>query len=50
MNKLNGSYNDSESKIIPVKVHRAIQPFDPVNKILYNQNYIQITKVKEHFG
>ncbi len=34
MNKLNGSYNDSESKIIPVKVHRAIQPFDPVNKIL----------------
>jgi octaheme c-type cytochrome (tetrathionate reductase family) len=34
MNELNGSYADSESKIIPVKVHRAIQPFDPINKIL----------------
>ncbi|MCB9257760.1 MAG: tetrathionate reductase family octaheme c-type cytochrome [Ignavibacteriales bacterium] len=34
MNELHGSYKDSESKIIPVKVHRAIQPFDPVNKIL----------------
>lgn len=34
MNELHGYYSDSESKIIPVKVHRAIQPFDPVNKIL----------------
>ncbi|MCB0747765.1 MAG: tetrathionate reductase family octaheme c-type cytochrome [Ignavibacteriae bacterium] len=34
MNQLNGSYSDSESKIIPVKVHRAIQPYDPINKIL----------------
>lgn len=34
LNQLNGSYNDRDSKIIPVKIHRAIQPFDPVNKIL----------------
>jgi octaheme c-type cytochrome (tetrathionate reductase family) len=34
MNTLNGSYNDRESKIIPVKIHRAKQPFDPINKIL----------------
>ena len=34
MNELHGSYSDSESKIIPVKVHRANQPYDPVNKIL----------------
>ena len=34
LNKLNGSYADEESKIIPVKIHRAKQPFDPVNKML----------------
>ena len=34
MNELHGSYSDPESKIIPVKVHRAIQPYDPINKIL----------------
>jgi octaheme c-type cytochrome (tetrathionate reductase family) len=34
LNKLNGSYNDRGSKIIPVKIHRARQPFDPINKIL----------------
>ena len=34
MNELHGAYADSESKIIPVKVHRAIQPYDPINKIL----------------
>ncbi len=34
LNKLHGSYIDPDSKIIPVKVHRAIQPFDPINKIL----------------
>ncbi|NHZ85549.1 MAG: tetrathionate reductase family octaheme c-type cytochrome [Planctomycetia bacterium] len=34
LNKLHGSYTDDESKIIPVKVHMAKQPFDPVNKIL----------------
>ncbi len=34
LNTLHGSYSDPESKIIPVKVHRSIQPFDPVNKML----------------
>jgi len=34
LNELHGSYADINSKIIPVKVHRAIQPFDPLNKIL----------------
>jgi octaheme c-type cytochrome (tetrathionate reductase family) len=34
LNKLNGSYSDKNSKIIPVKIHRARQPFDPLNKIL----------------
>lgn len=34
LNSLNGSYNDKYSKIIPVKIHRAKQPFDPVNRTL----------------
>jgi octaheme c-type cytochrome (tetrathionate reductase family) len=34
LNKLLGSYNDRDSKIIPVKIHRAKQPYDPVNKML----------------
>lgn len=34
LNTLNGSYKDPESKIIPVKIHRANQPYDPVNKML----------------
>ncbi|MDP2301683.1 MAG: tetrathionate reductase family octaheme c-type cytochrome [Ignavibacteria bacterium] len=34
INNLKGSYNDKESKIIPVKIHRARQPFDPINKML----------------
>ncbi len=34
LNTLHGSYIDSDSKIIPVKIHTANQPFDPVNKIL----------------
>ncbi|MDH7516702.1 MAG: tetrathionate reductase family octaheme c-type cytochrome, partial [Bacteroidota bacterium] len=34
LNPLHGSYADPESKIIPVKVNRARQPFDPVNRIL----------------
>ncbi|MFH1049546.1 MAG: tetrathionate reductase family octaheme c-type cytochrome [bacterium] len=34
LNKLNGSYEDDESKIVPVKIHGAKQPFDPVNRIL----------------
>ncbi len=30
INTLNGSYSDIDSKIIPVKIHRSRQPFDPV--------------------
>jgi octaheme c-type cytochrome (tetrathionate reductase family) len=34
LNQLHGSYSDEESKIFPVKIHTAKQPFDPINKIL----------------
>ena len=34
LNPLYGSYSDLDSKIIPVKIHRALQPFDPVTKML----------------
>jgi len=34
INRLNGQYDDPEAKIIPVKIHRAKQPFDPINKTL----------------
>jgi len=34
LNQLHGSYADDESKIYPVKIHIAKQPYDPVNKIL----------------
>lgn len=34
LNRLYGSYNDPDAKIIPVKMHYAYQPFDPVNRIL----------------
>jgi len=34
LNALNGSYNDKNSKIIPVKIHKAKQPFDPVTGML----------------
>lgn len=34
LNQLHGSYSNDESKIVPVKIHVAKQPFDPVNRIL----------------
>ncbi|MDQ1265209.1 MAG: hypothetical protein QG635_359 [Bacteroidota bacterium] len=34
LNQLHGRYSDDESKIIPVKIHTAKQPFDPINRIL----------------
>ncbi|ACF14694.1 cytochrome c family protein [Chloroherpeton thalassium ATCC 35110] len=34
LNELHGSYRDPASKIIPVKRHRALQPYDPVTKLL----------------
>lgn len=34
LNQLHGSYQDPDAKIIPVKIHLAKQPYDPINKIL----------------
>ncbi len=34
LNKLGGSYSDKDSKIVPVKIHTAKQPFDPVTKLI----------------
>ena len=34
LNSLNGSYSDRNSKIIPVKIHKATQPYDNVTKML----------------
>jgi octaheme c-type cytochrome (tetrathionate reductase family) len=34
LNELYGSYADEEAKIIPVKIHRAKQPFDPVTRMI----------------
>jgi octaheme c-type cytochrome (tetrathionate reductase family) len=34
LNTLNGSAADPESKIVPVKIHRARQPYDPATRML----------------
>jgi octaheme c-type cytochrome (tetrathionate reductase family) len=34
INTLNGSYKDLDSKIIPVKIHTSVQPFDPIKRVL----------------
>lgn len=34
LNQLYGSYDDVDSKIIPLKIHRGKIPFDPINKIV----------------
>jgi len=34
LNPLHGSYTDRDSKIVPVKVHRGVQPWDPVNRMI----------------
>jgi octaheme c-type cytochrome (tetrathionate reductase family) len=34
INRIFGSYDDPDAKIIPVKIHRARQPFDEVNRTL----------------
>ena len=34
LNQLHGSYSDDDSKIYPVKIHVAKQPYDPLNRIL----------------
>jgi octaheme c-type cytochrome (tetrathionate reductase family) len=38
INSLNGSYADRDAKIIPVKIHRARQIYDPVNKLIIQPN------------
>ncbi len=34
INELEGGYHDPRARIWPVKIHRGIQPYDPVNKLL----------------
>jgi len=34
VNRLEGDYRDPLARIWPVKIHRGIQPYDPVNKVL----------------
>jgi octaheme c-type cytochrome (tetrathionate reductase family) len=34
INELEGDYQDPQARIWPVKIHRGIQPYDPVNKLL----------------
>ncbi len=34
INELQGHYHDPQARIWPVKVHRGVQPYDPVNKLL----------------
>jgi octaheme c-type cytochrome (tetrathionate reductase family) len=34
INELEGGYGDPRARIWPVKIHRGIQPYDPVNKLL----------------
>jgi octaheme c-type cytochrome (tetrathionate reductase family) len=34
INQLHGSYSDPDAKIIPVKIHRAKQPYDPITRML----------------
>jgi len=45
INTLLGSYADPDAKIVPVKVHHAKQPYDPVNRML-----IQPKLVSTHQG
>ncbi len=44
MNTLHGSYDDPDSKIIPVKIHRAVQPYDPINKFVVQPKTFANTK------
>lgn len=34
INDLRGDYHDPQARIWPVKIHRGIQPYDPVNRLL----------------
>lgn len=43
INELHGDYADPEAKIIPVKVHRAIQPYDTGNRTLIQPKTVSMT-------
>ncbi len=44
MNKMNGSYNDEFSQIIPVNIHYTKQPFDPVTRMLIQPKLAALKK------
>jgi octaheme c-type cytochrome (tetrathionate reductase family) len=44
LNKLNGSYDDRQSKIIPVKVHRGDQIYDRQTKMLIQPKLFGVAK------
>jgi octaheme c-type cytochrome (tetrathionate reductase family) len=44
VNSLHGSYDDAGAKIIPVKIHRGKQLYDPVNKMLIQPKLAAATK------
>jgi hypothetical protein len=44
INTLLGSYADPDAKIVPVKVHRARQIYDPVTKLLIQPKLVGTTK------
>lgn len=49
INSLNGSYADREAKIVPVKIHRARQIYDPVYKTIIQPNLFAPEKGKGAF-
>jgi octaheme c-type cytochrome (tetrathionate reductase family) len=49
INTLHGSYNDKNSKIIPVKIHRAKQIYDAKNKRLIQPKLFSKTKEEGGF-
>ncbi|MCX7835762.1 MAG: tetrathionate reductase family octaheme c-type cytochrome [bacterium] len=44
INELFGSYRDPEAKIIPVKIHRAVQPYDKKYNYLVQPKTYSVTK------
>ena len=44
INTLHGSYDDPDAKIIPVKIHRGKQLYDPVTKMLIQPKLVAATK------
>ena len=44
VNQLHGSYSDPDAKIIPVKIHRGKQLYDPVNEMLIQPKLVGTEK------